>query len=278
VNEDKAGNTWLRALVSYISKWIDASSLASDSVPVVWVNGPKSAIHGSPNQKWLQVAAGILTGDQWWLDFALQRYANEFKAGHQEGETLTGSHAWQHLTAHAAIRYALRATKPLMTHAPKDTLAQLEKDNSLWWANEAFLMKQFYSREAKGCVSVGARNQPPGFCRSSQKDAIASYIVGSSKRVPLPKHLDGTDVYCQVLADRLVSLGDDLSKDNAAEPKLYSPVYVQRKGDDVRSYWTPPQDVTGPAYYAEAVNGKTDYRFETFIPPDRSWYKVIGTK
>lgn len=276
MSEDKAGNTWLRALVAYISKWIDASSLATDPVPVVWVNGPKSAIHGSPNQKWLQVAAGILTGEEWWLDFALQRYANEFRVGHQEGETLTGSHAWQHLTAHAAIRYALRATKPLAEHAPKDKLAQLEKDNSQWWANEAFLMKQFYSRAAKGCVSVGARNQPPGFCRSSQKDAIASYTVGASKHVPLPKHLDGTDVYCQVLADRLVSLGDDLSRDNAAEPKLYVPVYVQRKGDDVRSYWTPPQDVTGPAYYAEAVNGKTDYRFEPYIPADHSEYKEIG--
>jgi hypothetical protein len=124
----------------------------------------------------------------------------------------------------------VKHTKPLTDHAPKDKLAQLEKDNSLWWANEAFLMKQFYSKAAKGCVSVGARNQPPGFCRSSQKDAIASYIVGASKRVPLPKHRDGTDVYCQVLADRLVSLGDDLSKDNVAEPKLYCPVYVDRKG------------------------------------------------
>lgn len=276
MSTNKAGNAWLRALVAYISKWIGADSLASDPVPADWVQGPKSAIHGSPNQKWLQVAAGILTGDEWWLGFALQRYENEFKVGHQEGEALTGSHAWQHLTAHAAIRYALRASKPLADHAPKDELARLSRNNDQWWANEAFLMNQFYSRAAKGCVSVGARNQPPGFCRSSQKDAIASYVVGTAKRVPLPKHLDGADVYCQVLADRLVSLGDDLERDNSAEPKLLCPVYVERNGEDVRSYWTPPQEIAGPAYYAEAVGGRAEYRFEPFIPADHSEYDEIG--
>lgn len=276
MQEATGGNNWLRALVAYLVKWIDSNSLATDSVPVVWVNGPKSAIHGSPNQKWLEVACGLLTGDPWWIDFTIQHYGNEFSAGHQEIETLTGSHAWQHLDAHTAIRYALKVSKPLAQHVDKDKLAKLVSLNNAWWANEAWLMKMFYSHVAKGCVSVGARNQAPGFCRSSQKDAIASYIVGASNHVPLPKHLDATDVYCQVLADKLVRLGDHLEKDNAVEPKLWSPVYSLRKGDDIYSYWTPPHEVIGPALYAECVNGKTDYKFEPTVPDNHGDYKQMG--
>src|SRR3978361_562767 len=82
-------NDGRRKLVAYISRWTGAGGLATDPVPVDWVNGPRSSLHGSPNQKWLQVAAGILTGDVWWIDFSLQRYQNEFRVGHQEAETLT---------------------------------------------------------------------------------------------------------------------------------------------------------------------------------------------
>ncbi len=269
-------NDWLRKLVAYISHWLAAGGLATAPVPVDWVNGPHSAIHGSPNQKWLQVAAGLLTGDSWWIDFSLQRYQNEFRVGHQEAETLTGSHAWQHLTAHAAIRYALRTNKPLAGQIGKDRLARLQACNDIWWGNEAWLMQQFYSYAAKGCVSVGARDQPPGWPRSSQKDAFAAWIVGAAKRFPLPRHLDATDVYCQVLGDKLVALGDDLGRGKRAEPKLWSPVYALRHGDDVSSYWTPDPAILGPSYYAETVAGKPAYKFQPAIPENHAEYRGLG--
>ncbi len=138
-------------------------------------------------------------------------------------------------------------------------------------------MEAFYSHAVKGCVSVGARDQPPGFPKSSQKDAFAAYMVNASKGVQLPKNPDGADIYCQILAAKLISLGDDLEKGNKEEPKLWSPVWIRRVGDAVTSFWSPPAEILGPAYFAEVKDGKANYVYEPYIPQDHSEYKAVGT-
>ena len=277
MNQSKNSGDWLRQLVAYLGQGLDADGLATAPVPAQWTAGRlKSACAGSLNQSRSCRSRAPPTGDPWWIDFCLQRYQKEFKVGHEEAETLTGSHAWQHLTAHAAIRYALRANKPLIRQVGKDELSRLCAANDTWWGNEAWLMQRFYSYAAKSCVSVGARDKVPGWPRSSQKDAFAAWIVGAAKKFPLPRNLDGTDIQCQVWGSKLVALGDDLGRSKQAEPKLWSPVYVLRQGDDVHSYWNPAPIIIGPAYYAEAVAGKTDYKYEPTTPENAAAYSEIG--
>ena len=268
----KPDSDWLKQLVGYLRDHIKDQTPTKQPPPVQWVGGKvHTAIHGSPNQKWLSVACGIASQDPWWMPFADERYHREFEvAGHEETEENSASHAWQHLTAHYAIR-----TMAIDRRA-KPEYAQLLVLNTQWCGGEIGLMRQFYVPGA-GVVAPGARYE--GYYVSSQRSAIAEWdAANGAKPVRVPKKSAAdryTDTYCQELAAALAASGDDLGRSQAQIPLLAFPVYVARTPDGLKAYWEPDGSVLKPAYYVESA-GKEVTGSLTPVKPEGNFVTVQG--
>lgn len=249
-----------------------------EPIPVVWADPGHTTIRGSPNQKWLTVADGIATQNPWWIRFAIERYRREAEVGHEEFEELTGSHAWQHLTAHAAIRVLAR--RLLAAHSSLPDLRELLAENDNWWAEETYLLRTFWCAGAGQVVAPGARNSVTknGWSISSQRDAIAAWIVGRQElKVPQRSAaLRWTDTYVQELIDRLRRDNDDLAASRMHPPKLAYPVFIERHGADFRAYWQPGPDVLDPVLYAECVGDKPRF-VDRPQAPIRGDFAAVGT-
>jgi hypothetical protein len=251
---DKPSSDWLRTMVRYLRDHIHDKTPTKQPPPVQWDQGkPHTGIHGSPNQKWLEVACGIASQDPWWLKFTIDRYHRELEVvGHEETEENSASHAWQHLTAHYAIRTMAisRSAKPGYPTEYEQILIL----NTQWCGGEIGLMRTFYVPGA-GVVAPGARYE--GYYVSSQRSAIAEWDAADGKKaVRVPKKSASekyTDTYCQELAAALAASGDDLGRAQARIPLLAFPVYVERKPDLLRSYWEPSSAVLKPVYFIQCA-------------------------
>jgi hypothetical protein len=268
----KPDSDWLRKMVRYLRDHIHDKAPTQEPPPVQWDQGKvHTTIHGSPNQKWLSVACGIASQDPWWMPFADARYHREFNlVGHEETEENSASHAWQHLTAHYAIR-----TMALEWRA-KPGYEQLLALNTQWCGGEIGLMREFYVPKV-GVLAPGARYE--GAYVSSQRSAIAEWDAkGGTGPVRVPKKSASeryTDTYCQELAAALAKAGDDLGRCEAHIPKLAFPVYVEKTADCLKSYWEPNGSVLKPVYYVEC-SGKEVTGSLTPVKPEGRFVTIQG--
>ncbi len=270
---------WVAELTTWIrSHLFSGVPGALETIPGCDVQSHSEIVlEGSPNQKWLQAACGVLTGDQRWVDFAIRRYADELREGHLFSECLTSSHRWQYLTAHAAIRWAVMFTgfvKKL------DHVSELHQANDLWWDHEATLLVMFYSHDLRRCISVGARNDPaePGnFATSTEADAFAAFFAHHYPVIRQPRNAGSPDTWCRELGERLrVAASFNLVRTDVV-PRLVAPVHVSTRGP-LRSWWTPPDSVSRPSYRAEVVGDKPRFWFSPSQPDDKDSgdWKTIG--
>ncbi len=279
---------WVAELTQYIRRHIFGKTPATEKIPQCKDRGAGAIVlEGSPNQKWLQVACGLLTGDARWVQFAIERYAIEREQGHCFQEALSASHRWQYLTAHAAIRWIVRFVPwvkdlPGVQKALPEHVAEaksLREENDLWWDHEASLLKRFYSPEARQVVVVGARNDPRehgNFPTSSEADAFGAFFAGSPN-IRLPKNLGQPDTWCREVGEKLRQAGAFASVRTDRFPKLFSPVHVSTRGP-LRSWWEPRPEVSKPSYRAEVIDGKPRFWFEPSQPDDKAQggWETIG--